>query len=198
MHHSIIERQQMFTCRLLNKKELGLYGEYLKKRDRDSLTRYFGTLVSDQVIDNLVSGMIEHEDLHDVLVAENENLEIVGTIHIARINDRQVELGIMVSEAYRGMGVANEMMEMALLYCRNRGLYDVYMHCMSNNEAIMKLVKKKGLFISNQTGEADAHVTLPYSSIFTLVWENLVRSQDYAYRLTNERMLTFKKVLNAQ
>lgn len=188
----------MFTCRLLNKNELGLYGEYLKKRNRDSLTRYFGTLVSDQVIDRLVSGMIEHEDLHDVLVAENEKLEIVGTIHIARMNEHQVELGIMVSEAYRGLGVANEMMEMALLYCRNRGLYDVYMHCMSNNEAIMHLVKKKGLHISNQTGEADAHVTLPYSSIFSLVWENLVRTQDYAFRMTNERLLTFNRVLNAQ
>lgn len=187
----------MFTCRLLSKKELGLYGEYLKKRNRDSLTRYFGTLVSDQVIDKLVSGMIEHEDIHDVLVAENERLEIVGTIHIARMNDRQVELGIMVSEAYRGMGVANEMMEIALLYCRNRGLYDVYMHCISNNEAIMNLVKKKGLHISNQLGEADAHVTLPYSSIFTLMWENWLRSQEYAQRLQNEQLLTFKRVLEA-
>lgn len=187
----------MFTCRLLNKNELGLYGEYLKKRDRDSLTRYFGTLVSDQVIDKLVSGIIDHEDQHDILVAENENLEIVGTIHIARMNKRQVELGIMVAEAYRGMGVANEMMEMALLYCRNRGLYDVYMHCMSNNEAIMSLVKKKGLFISNQTGEADAHVTLPQSSIFTLAWENWVRSQDYAFRLSNEQILTYRKLLEA-
>lgn len=188
----------MVTCRLLNKKELALYGEYLKKRDRDSLTRYFGTLVSDQVIDRLINNMIEHEDLHDVLVAENEKLEIVGTIHIARMNDHQVELGVMVSEAYRGMGVANEMMEVALLYCRNRGLNDVYMHCMSNNEAIMKLVKKKGLHISNQTGEADAHVTLPYSSIFTLVWENWLRGADYAYRLSNERLLTFNRVLETQ
>ena len=185
----------MFTCRLLNKNELGLYGDYLKKRDRNSLTRYFGTLVSDQVIDRLVSGMIEHEDLHDVLVAENEKLEVVGTIHIARMNDHQVELGIMVAEAYRGMGVATEMMEMALLYCRNRSLNDVYMHCMSNNEAIMHLVKKQGLHVSNQTGEADAHVTLPQSSIFTLAWENWVRGQEYAFRLSNERILTFRKVL---
>lgn len=188
----------MYTCRLLNKNELGLYGEFLKKRDRDSLTRYFGTLVSAQVIDNLVNGMIEHKDIHDVLVAENEKLEIVGTIHIARMNEHQVELGIMVLEAYRGMGVASEMMNLALLYCRNRGLRDVYMHCMSNNEAIMNLIKKQGLHISNQTGEADAHVTLPYSSIFTLAWENWIRSQEYAHRLTNEQLLTFNRVLEAQ
>lgn len=185
----------MFTCRLLNKKELDLYGEYLKKRDRDSLRRYFGTLVSGQVIDKLVNGMIEHEDTHDILVAENEQLEIVGTIHIARMSDHEVELGIMVSEAYRGMGVANEMMEVALLYCRNRGLNDVYMHCMSNNEAIMHLVKKKGLYISPIAGEADARVTLPQSSIFTLAWENWIRGSDYAMRLQNERILTFRKAL---
>lgn len=187
----------MFTCRLLNKSELGLYGEYLKKRDHDSLRRYFGTPVSDQVIDKLVSGMIEHEDLHEVLVAENEHLEIVGTIHIAQMNDRQVELGVMVSEAYRGMGVANEMMELALLHCRNRGLYDVYMHCMSNNEAIMHLVKSKGLYISPLQGEADAHITLPYSSIFTFAWENWLRGSDYAYRMHNERILTYRKLLAA-
>lgn len=188
----------MVTCRLLSKKELGLYGTYLKNRDRDSLTRYFGVLVSDEVIDKLVNNMVANEDLHDVLVAENEKLQIVGTIHIARMSDHRVELGVMVSEAYRGMGVATEMMEVALLYCRNRGLYDVFMHCMSNNEAIMHLVKKKGLYISPMAGEADAHVTLPHSSIFTLAWENWIRGSDYAYRLQNERLLTFQKVLEAQ
>lgn len=123
----------MITCRLLGTYELRRYEYYLKERNYDTRSMYFGCAITDDAIRLLVDHIVENRDQHHILVAENEELEIVGTIHIAQINEHEVELGVIVAEAYRGTGISNKMLDYALTWCRNRNYRDVYMHCLSYN-----------------------------------------------------------------
>ena len=185
----------MITCRLLPNSELRKYEYFLKARSLDSRSLYFGCGVADEGITDLVNGIIEHSDRHYVLAAEDEDLEIVGTIHIAFINDHTVELGVMVAESYRGKGIASKMMDYAMTWCQNRRLQDVYMHCLSYNAPIIHLVKKYGLEISRDHSEADARVTLPPGNVLTVSQEVLLNQQYIFQRNYNQNIRSFKRIL---
>lgn len=185
------EEHTMITCRVLDSKELQRYEYYLKNRNMDSRSIYFGYPASDEQIEELVSNMIANSDKHRVVVAEDSDLDIVGTIHIANISNTEVEFGVMVAEAYRGHGISSQMMEYALTWCRNRGLNDVYMHCLGYNKPIIHLVSKYGLEITREYGDADARVTLPTSNIFTFGTECLLRHQN----AVQHNIRSFRKML---
>lgn len=181
----------LITCRILADRELPLYADYLKDRTEQSLALYFGTAIGSSYIDFLVDKIIKEKRQHKILVAENDQLEIVGTIHIAYIDDSKVEFGVMVAESHRKLGISSQMMDYALTWCRNRNRNDVYMHCLGHNEAIIHLVRKYGLQVSKDHGDADAHVTLPHGTFFTLQKEAVIR-QTTAFQ---QNFLNFMKLV---
>lgn len=152
---------------------------------------YFGYPITNEGIEQLVQEIVDHPDKHKIVIAEDDNLDIAGTIHIASMNKTQVEFGIMVAESYRGKKVANKLMEFAIAWVQNRGLNDIYMHCLMYNAPIIHIVKKYGLEISKDNGDADAHVTLPRSNIFTIGYESIMRQQS-AFK---HNILQFKRML---
>ena len=168
----------MITCRVLGRRESRLYEYFLKERNLDTRSMYFGYAAPDEQIVRLVDEVVAHPDKHRIIVAENDQLEIVGTIHIASLSDCEVEFGVMVSEAYRGLGISSQMMDYAMTYCQNRGLNHVYMHCLGHNKPIIHLVEKYGLEITKEYGDADARVTLPPINFFTLGREAYLRHQN--------------------
>lgn len=185
----------MITCRLLLPGELRKYEYFMRARGMDSRSMYFGCALGDTAITQLVDGIIKNPTKNHILVAEDENLEIVGTIHIAYMSDHESELGVMVSEAYRGQGIASKMMEYAMTWCQNRSLRDVYMHCLSYNAPIIHLVKKHGLEVSREHGEADARVTLPPGNILTIGQEVLLNQHNTLHRNINQNIRSFRRIL---
>lgn len=188
----------MITCRLLAKSEFERYAQFLKERGMDSKAIYFGYSISNDGIDTLVDDMIDNAKYHNIVVAEDDDLEIVGTIHIASVSDHEVEFGVMVAEAYRQHGVASQMMEFAMTWARNRNLRDIWMHCLSYNAPILHLVKKHGLEVSQDHGDADARVTLPPTTIFSIQREMLLKQQNAYTRSLKEHALCFRRMLNVQ
>jgi GNAT superfamily N-acetyltransferase len=186
----------MITCRILDSSDVGLYGTFMKARGADCLALFFGAPVKDSVIDQLVDKISSHPSEHAIIVAEDENLEIVGTIHVAKIDDVRVEFGIMVSEKHRRKKIADTLVDFAFTYCRNRGLTEVYMYCMNHNIPVMNLIKKKGLFISNQSGDADAKITLPDCNPYTFLMESWTRNSDFLNRIRNQQIVTFHRALS--
>ena len=189
----MLQKAQDITCRVLSPYELRRYEYYLKSRNADSLSMYFGCAISKESITQLVDHMVENSDNHKVIVAEDYQMEVVGTIHMAIVNDQEVELGIMVSEAYRGMGVSTILMDYALNWCRNRGYDSVTMFCLSYNAPILHVVKKYGLEISKTLGNSEAKVALPRANIFTLGRENLANQQS----IIKQNVMSFRRLLAA-
>ena len=183
----------MITCRVLAHSEIRKYEQFLKARDKQSISMYFGYPITDAYIEQLVDQMDANPTKHRVVVAENSDLEIVGTVHIANVSTTEAEFGVMVAESHRGQGVSSQMMEYALTWCRNRFLRDIYMHCLSHNAPILHLVRKYGLEVHKEYGDADARVTLPLSNIFSWSAEAFLTQQNQLQR----NILSFKKMVDA-
>ena len=185
-------KESDITCRALSAYEIRRYEYFLKERSMDSISMYFGCPLKSEAITNLVDRMVEDTDHHKVIVAEDEQFEVIGTIHIAIVNDSEVELGIMVAEAHRGQNVSTKMMDYVLNWCRNRGFTGLYMHCLSYNAPVLHVVKKYGLEITSQLGDSEAVIKLPSANIFTLGRENL----DVQQAILKQNVMSFKKMLH--
>lgn len=185
----------MITYRVLFKQEMPKYAVYLKQRSMGSLSIYFGYAITNENIELLVEDMVANNHLHDIVVAEDTDGEIVGTVHIARMNDHEVEFGVMVAEAYRKKGIASGLMDYAMTWARNRGYRDLYMHCLSYNAPIKHLVTKHGLEISRDGIESDARVTMPPTNIFSIGHEMVLRQQNAVNKTMNHTIQSFRKAI---
>lgn len=185
----------MITYRVLFDQELAKYAFFLKQRSMGSLSIYFGHAVTNERIDILVNDMISKPHMHHVVVAEDVGGEIAGTVHIAHMNDREVEFGVMVAESYRKQGIASGLMDYAMTWSQNRGYTDLYMHCLSYNAPIKHLVTKHGLAISRDGIESDARVTLPPTNIFSVGHEMVLRQQNAVTATMNHTIQSFRRAL---
>lgn len=186
----------MITYRVLFDQELPKYAIFLKQRSMGSLSIYFGHAVTNERIELLVDDMIANPSMHHIVVAEDVDKDIVGTVHIAQMNDHEVEFGVMVAEAYRQKGIASGLMDYAMTWSRNRGFRDLYMHCLSYNAPIKHLVTKHGLAISRDGIESDARVTMPPTNIFSIGHEMVLRQQNAVNMSVNHTIQSFRRALS--
>ena len=149
----------MTTVDFLPQWQLEQYRTWLKSQDQETLSTYFGAAVNDSYIDTLVDRIVSDPANNLILVAQRGTTWL-GTIHLA-VAHGQVELGVIVHRDYRKQGVADAMMERAILWSRNRGHSEVYLHCLSWNVAIKRLCLKHGLSLHSEMGETDGRVELP-------------------------------------
>lgn len=185
----------MITYRVLEGNDLRVYGSFLKERSQDSLVMYFGYAVRPENIDELAETMLSNPKLHHVIVAEDDRFEMVATVHMAEMSSTEMEFGFMVAEQYRKKGIASEMMDFAMTWCRNRGFSGIFMHCLSYNAPIKHLVRKHGLEITTEGTEADARVILPRTNIFSIGHEMLMRQQNFININLKHNIQSFRRAL---
>ena len=183
----------MITTRFLTYSEYSEYAEWMKSQDTDSRQLYFGMGVSDEGIDRLVQGFVEHRHNHYFLVAEDCGIW-VGTIHIAIQNIDEVEFGVMVATGRRKQGIADTMLREAILWARNRGFHSLYMHCVSYNMAIRHLCAKHGLSVKTESGESDVKMTLPTATPLTIGEEIVTRGSNWYTLLLQRNMKVFESL----
>jgi GNAT superfamily N-acetyltransferase len=114
----------------------------------------------------------------------DDDLHLVGAAHLARA-DAHAELGVSVLPGHRGRGVGGALLARAHTHARNWGARTLFMHCLTENAAMMHLARKQGMDIVAETGEADAWLKLPLadaSSHFGEVFAQRVALFDYALK----------------
>ena len=153
----------MISYRILPPNETHKYGSFLKNRKPESLGIFFGYPIKPEQIDSLVAGIVDHPLKHRILVAENTQFDIVGSVHVADMAPTEVEFGLMVHENMRQHGIASYLMGYALEWCRNRGYKKLFLQCLSHNSAIKKLVRKYKLPIESHGGECETNCYLPHA-----------------------------------
>lgn len=166
----------MITTEFLSNNKFNDYGHWLKMQDHETRSLYFGISATDYVIDSLMAKVLKNLDDHYILVAK-EGSKWVGTIHIA-VTGSQVELGVIVHEDYRGQGIANLMLEQAIVWARNRGYKQLFMHCLTRNTAIRHLCEKHGLKTTNMLGETESLVKLAPPDMVTLAKEAVFKQRN--------------------
>jgi GNAT superfamily N-acetyltransferase len=114
----------------------------------------------------------------------DDHLHLVGAAHLGR-SDGHAELGVSVLEGHRGRGVGGALLARAHMHARNWGVRRLFMHCLTENSAMMHLASKQGMVMVASSGEADAWLGLPpadAASLLGAVFEQRVALFDFALK----------------
>jgi len=110
----------------------------------------------------------------DTVLGVREGATLVGVAHVA-LFDGAAELGLSVLPAHRRRGVASALFERGTLHARNRGIVELFIHCLSENEAMRRIARKAGMRVLVEGVDADAWIELPPATPFTLGQELVAR-----------------------
>lgn len=170
------------VTRELSRLERGKLAAHLLALGAEDRRLRFGLPISDASVADYVERIDFGRDA--VFGVFDDELNLAGAAHLARAEDH-AELGVSVLPAHRGRGIGGALLERAHLHARNWGIGMLFMHCLSENAAMMHLARKQGMRIAAAGGEADAHLALPPaspSSIIQALLAERVGLFDYALK----------------
>jgi GNAT superfamily N-acetyltransferase len=148
---------------------------------RDAYLR-FGTYVGAETIAAYVNG-IDFER-STVLGVYGDELELLGVAHLCPEHG-VVELGISVLASARRRGIGTLLMRRALSYARLVGAEQLFMHCLAENEDLMRLARAANAAISCSHDEADGFIRVPPVTPFSAAVEfaaEQIGVADYAWK----------------
>ncbi|HYF59205.1 MAG TPA: GNAT family N-acetyltransferase, partial [Burkholderiaceae bacterium] len=103
----------------------------------------------------------------DSVLGVRDGTRLVGVTHVA-LFEGAAELGLSVVPSHRRRGIAAAMFERGVLHARNRGVVELFMHCLSENQAMRRIARNAGMRILVEGGDTDAWIELPPATPFTL------------------------------
>jgi GNAT superfamily N-acetyltransferase len=178
----------------MNGTEMHVVTKELSRLDRETLLAHFLALDAEDrrlrfgvpLSDFGVKDYVERIDFERdaVFGVYDDELKLAGAAHLAR-GEGFAELGVSVLPAHRGLGLGGAMLARAHVHARNWGLPSLFMHCLSENGAMMHLARKQGMRIVAESGEADAYLELSPgdpSSIARELFAERVGLFDYALK----------------
>lgn len=142
----------------------------------------FGTPLSDVAVRSYVARIDFERDA--VFGVCDEELKLLGAAHVAR-GERHAELGVSVLAGHRNRGVGGALLERACLRARNWGVRTLFMHCLRENAAMLRLARRQSMKIVTEADEADAWLALEpadAASLFGEVFAQRVALYDYALK----------------
>ena len=145
----------------------------LQLNDEDRRLR-FGTQTPDEVIEHYVERLDFNKDA--IFGVFDLDLKLIGMAHLAYLPElkgqaRAAEFGVSVLPEGRSQGLGTALLQRSAVHSRNTRIETLYVHCLSNNKAMMHLAQKAGMRVEFAYGDADAYLTLPPASTATIVEE---------------------------
>ena len=174
---------QIVTRELTRLERPKLAAHFLALHAEDRRLR-FGLPIPDAVVADYAERIDFANDA--VFGVFDDELVLAGAAHLARAEDH-AELGVSVLPAHRGRGIGAALLERAHTHARNWGIGTLFMHCLTENAAMMHLARKQGMRIAAASGEADAHLDLAPAS-----------AASFAKALLAERVGLFDYALKSQ
>jgi len=144
---AVVQRLGRFqTAEMLAHFE-GLSGEDLRLR--------FGAPMGRYALKHYVEGIDFSKDR--VFGIFDRELKLASLAHLAVDAGRDfAELGLSVARATRRKGHGDALLRRAATHAASLGLHMIYMHCLSENHALLGLARKAGFKIVTARGESDA------------------------------------------
>lgn len=143
----------------------------------------FGSSLSAEGVASYVERIDFERDA--AFAVHDDGLRIVGIAHVALADDH-AELGLSVLPAHRGRGVGSALFERGAQHARNRFVRTLFMHCLSENAAIVRIARRFGMKIVTESGDADAHLELLPASAGSIAGEladDRLALYDYALKV---------------
>jgi RimJ/RimL family protein N-acetyltransferase len=125
--------------------------------DADDRRLRFGTAMADESLAAYVAGIDFTRDC--VFAMHDSELHLVAVVHVA-LAGATAELGLSVLPAWRGKGSGDALLKRAVVWLRNHGILSVYVHCITENAAMMRLARRNGMRIVYSGAETDGRLEL--------------------------------------
>ena len=156
--------------------------------DMDDRRLRFGAPISDFAIHQLEERIdFERDELFGIA---DDDMRLIGVVHVAFYPDK-AELGLSVLPSARGTGLGNALFERAVMHLTNRGVREVFVHCLTENGAMMHLAAKHGMRVVRDGPESDAYLALPSPTPSSVFVEWLQEKQaDSVHLLRRQAQLT--------
>ncbi|MDI9332909.1 MAG: GNAT family N-acetyltransferase [Cytophagales bacterium] len=156
-----------------NRVEIAKHLQALPEQDRYFR---FGFHASDQHIHKYVDGLnFVHDHVYGIY---NHQAVLVAVAHVAHMSEhyqpalsfglgfsQRAEFGVSVLPAYRGKGYGGRLFNRAVIYARNHGISELYIHALTENSQMLHIAKKGGATLVNFGSETEAHLLLPKADL---------------------------------
>jgi GNAT superfamily N-acetyltransferase len=157
--------------------------------ERDRYLR-FGYPASDEQVQRYVASLnFERDEMFGIF---NRRLELIVMAHLAYLPvpeqkpaaSATAEFGVSVVKRARGRGYGAKLFKHAVLHARNRGCERLFIHALSENTAMLKIVRNAGATVERDGPESEAWLKLPSDSIKSQVGALVGRQfAEFDYRL---------------
>lgn len=144
------------TVRLREADRAALETHFLALDSEDRRLR-FGASISDEGVRAYVARIDFGRD--GLFAVHDDELKLLAVVHVA-FGDGGAEMGLSVLPGLRGKGLGNALFMRAVMHLRNRGEPEVFVHCITENAAMMHLAHKHGMRVVNEGSESDAQLAL--------------------------------------
>jgi GNAT superfamily N-acetyltransferase len=144
------------TVRLRDTDRAALEAHFVALDGEDRRLR-FGSNIGDAALAEYVERIDFERD--GVFAVQDEELRLLAVVHVA-FGAESAELGMSVLPDNRGKGMGNALFTRAVMHLRNRGTLEVFVHCLTENGAMMHLARKHGMRIMPAGLETDARLLL--------------------------------------
>jgi RimJ/RimL family protein N-acetyltransferase len=153
----------------------------LRETDREALVEHFLALEADDrrlrfgasLSDDAVRSLEERIDFDrdEVFGIAGDDLRLEAVVHVAFYGGGKAELGLSVLPRGRGRGFGNALFSRAVMHLSNRGVREVFVHCLSENGAMMHLARRNGMRVVRDGAESDAFLELPPATAGSILAE---------------------------
>ncbi|MEW5887735.1 MAG: GNAT family N-acetyltransferase [Pseudomonadota bacterium] len=132
----------------------------------DDLRLRFGRILSEAALLAYVDAIDFGRDA--VFGVVDEDLELLGVAHLGVLGEA-AEFGVSVLPGHRGRGIGSALFERCATYARTHGIARLFMHCLAENQSIMRIARRAGMDVVLQAGEAEGQLELSPSDPATVV-----------------------------
>ena len=84
----------------------------------------------------------------------------------------------MVAEDERHQGIADQLMDEAIIWIQNRKFNTLYLHCLNRNGVMKHLASKHGLEVHEDHGDAEVVTHVPPPSLLTYTQEAMTANKN--------------------
>ena len=159
---------QPLPVRLRDTDRAALEAHFLALAGEDRRLRFGGPIADEGLREYVARIDFERDGLFAV---QDDQLRFAAVVHVA-FTGPTAELGLSVLPDFRGKGMGNALVQRAVMHLRNRGSKEVFVHCLSENEAMMHIARKNGMRIIPCGPETDARLAIdpPTSESVVTEW----------------------------
>ena len=161
----------MFTVRMDVSDRPALLEHLLALGSEDRRLR-FGHIARDSSIERYSMDIDFERDALFGVQGTHGGRQFDGIMHLALDKDH-AEIGVSVLEHARGLGIGSALVSRAAVHARNRSIDVLFMQCLSENGAIMRVARRLGMKVVTQGIDSEASMPLPAANAFSIMREKV-------------------------